>query len=1428
MSRGGGDELQALVNYYARDGYSRHVQTACAGGGDVARFWSAFSLIAQGSHSEAIGQLESLMRCVASLARLRRRRRRLHVPIREKKEVDSRLSLPLVPATSSPPSSSASFRHRAALLTSHPPRPRRVRPSIHSDRELELACMAACVHAHKQARVVDEESVEHLENRIAREEAHASPRSLLLCATFYSLAPSSAESWRGKELAERALETEPGFLEAKSLLAWIELTGAGGAAQEDEWDEDLGPGTPGGPAAKTDRVRVRLDAAKRMFDEVLDAPGGDTQLDALMGRVKVLEASFQTQGAMDVLNHVIARFPNFVPAKSEKAKTRMAAGDWDAAMDTAGEILDSAEGREDITALRVRAFHALSMEGAGEAAKRAVRDVLGAVDAREPRNAGLYLDCARDFARVSGGNESILSSCALMLERAEKIAPDRVDVVKEAAYQQQLLREYKAAIAGYRRAAQIDERDGALDDFTSLYGTIWCQLLDDQITDAEQQLEFLNDVTTERNVKLVFLTALHASKVPGADIETPLTELERLLTSHLAASRSRTFGFDYFVAMDPDLLTQCAELFLSRESGEPRGKNAPMSPGVEKALSLLEAVCARAPGLASARLLLMRTRYIAGHHDAAARTANALIQSQTDGVADAHIVLSQIALTNGDHVNAQSELDEAVASNFAIRDSPMYAIISAQCMVLNEDYEGGLKEIKAAMKLPGVKKAMTEAEKERARRKNAIPVSTRDRVSVYMMHAEVLTKLDRASEAEEVVNAASAEFKGTTEEVRVMIAQCELAMSKGESNDALKMLEQVSEDSPHFAKAKIALAKIHLEKRNDEEAYMRCYEDVSRVVGDVKSLVALADAYMRCGEAHMAVGVYEKAAAMNPGDVALAVKIGRALVEGHHFKKAMDYYEGFRASHPGETELQMDLARLYIQLGRVDPIYWPRAEAVLQQLLDTFTDARDPASLESGVECTRMLATVHLGEGNRAGYLDALTEAKELLSTLVTRSKSDVEASHKHRTALAGVCREIGEIYTKSHDTENASSFYHEALKHNPEDISAMKALAQMLLNVGDVGGCERMCADILRADADDEEANMMLAELMFQREDIEGAMYHFSQILDKNPGNYIAMAQLVQLLRRSGRLDECEAFFAEAETAAIDSSKDEGLFFCRGLAQRYKNNPREALVQLNKCRGSHEWGPYAVYTMVDIYLSPENEDVWDEEGNVTEEEGTQHENTDNVRAANDLLAEIRPVSRQHPRHEVLEAYALMGTRNKPAINRAIGILTEVVNKDHDNVPALLAMSSCFLMLKQTPKARNQLKRIAKLPFNSGEADEFERSWLLFAEINMKDKKRFEEARELCRKALKYNIACARAWELLGQMAEMETNVEEAARSYESSWRFSFESNPAVGYRLAKNYLKMKMFVHSIDVCKKVIKDHPDFPKIRQKILNKARISIKP
>lgn len=57
--------------------------------------------------------------------------------------------------------------------------------------------------------------------------------------------------------------------------------------------------------------------------------------------------------------------------------------------------------------------------------------------------------------------------------------------------------------------------------------------------------------------------------------------------------------------------------------------------------------------------------------------------------------------------------------------------------------------------------------------------------------------------------------------------------------------------------------------------------------------------------------------------------------------------------------------------------------------------------------------------------------------------------------------------------------------------------------------------------------------------------------------------------------------------------------------------------------------------------------------------------------------------------------------------------------QDANNVPVLLAMATGFMMLKQTPKARNQLKRVQKIQYKPDEAEEFERSWLLLADIHI-------------------------------------------------------------------------------------------------------------
>ena len=57
--------------------------------------------------------------------------------------------------------------------------------------------------------------------------------------------------------------------------------------------------------------------------------------------------------------------------------------------------------------------------------------------------------------------------------------------------------------------------------------------------------------------------------------------------------------------------------------------------------------------------------------------------------------------------------------------------------------------------------------------------------------------------------------------------------------------------------------------------------------------------------------------------------------------------------------------------------------------------------------------------------------------------------------------------------------------------------------------------------DSGNEEASMMLADLMFRKNEYEAATFHFQQLLEKKPNHYVALSRLIQLLRRAGKLSE-------------------------------------------------------------------------------------------------------------------------------------------------------------------------------------------------------------------------------------------------------------------------------------------------------------------
>jgi len=71
-------------------------------------------------------------------------------------------------------------------------------------------------------------------------------------------------------------------------------------------------------------------------------------------------------------------------------------------------------------------------------------------------------------------------------------------------------------------------------------------------------------------------------------------------------------------------------------------------------------------------------------------------------------------------------------------------------------------------------------------------------------------------------------------------------------------------------------------------------------------------------------------------------------------------------------------------------------------------------------------------------------------------------------------------------------------------------------------------------------------------------------------------------------------------------------------------------------------------------------------------------------------------------------------------------------------------------------------------------------------------------------------------------------SYQDAAGHYEKAWGYESMASAAIGYKLSFNYLKAKKYVEAIDVCHKVLKEYPDYPKIRGDVLEKARAAIKP
>ncbi|XP_063578193.1 tetratricopeptide repeat protein 21A isoform X11 [Pongo abelii] len=1192
--------------------------------------------------------------------------------------------------------------------------------SIRHHPDVSLCSTMALIYAHKRCEIIDREAIQELEYSLKEIRKTVSGTALYYAGLFLWLI---GRHDKAKEYIDRMLKISRGFREAYVLRGWVDLT-----------------------SDKPHTAKKAIEYLEQGIQDTKDVLG-------MMGKAMYFMMQQNYSEALEVVNQITVTSGSFLPALVLKMRLFLARQDWEQTVEMGHRILEKDE--SNIDACQILTVHELAREGNMTTAANHVRNLIKALETREPENPSLHLKKILVVSRLCGSHQVILGLVCSFIERTFVATPSYVHVATELGYLFILKNQVKEALLWYSEAMKLDK-----DGMAGLTGIILCHILEGHLEEAEYRLEFLKEVQKSfgKSEVLIFLQALLMSKKHKGEQETTAL-LKEAVELHFSSMQGIPLGSEYFEKLDPYFLVCIAKEYLLFCPKQPRLPGQIVSPLLKQVAVILNPVVKAAPALIDPLYLMAQVRYYSGELENAQSILQRCLELDPASV-DAHLLMCQIYLAQGNFGMCFHCLELGVSHNFQ-------------------------------------------------------------------------------HEATKVMQDTINEFGGTPEENRITIANVDLVLSKGNVDVALNMLRNISPKQSCYMEAREKMANIYLQTLRDRRLYIRCYRELCEHLCGPHTSLLLGDALMSILEPEKALEVYDEAYRQNPHDASLASRIGQAYVKAHQYTEAIEYYEAAQKIN-GQDFLCCDLGELLLKLKKVN-----KAEKVLKQALE-HDIVQDIPSMMNDVKCLLLLAKVYKSHKKEA-VIETLNKALDLQSRILKRVPLEQpEMIPSQKQLAASICIQFAEHYLAEKEYDKAVRSYKDVFSYLPTDNKVMLELAELYLLQGHLDLCEQHCAILLQTEQNHETASVLMADLMFRKQKHEAAINLYHQVLEKAPAwrflslildNFLVLNKLIDLLRRSGKLEDIPAFFELAKKVSSRVPLEPGFSYCRGIYCWHIGQPNEALKFLNKARKDSTWGQSAIYHMVQICLNPDNEVVG---GEAFENQGAESKSNicsymekkeveqQGVSTAEKLLHEFHPHSdSSQTQLRLLQGLCRLATREKANMEAALGSFIQIAQAEKDSVPALLALAQAYVFLKQIPKARMQLKRLAKTPWVLSEAEDLEKSWLLLADIYCQGSK-FDLALELLQRCVRYNKSCYKAYEYMGFIMEKEQSYKDAVTNYKLAWKYSHHTNPAIGFKLAFNYLKDKKFVEAIEICNDVLREHPNYPKIREEILEKARRSLRP
>ncbi|VDK84622.1 unnamed protein product, partial [Onchocerca ochengi] len=883
-----------------------------------------------------------------------------------------------------------------------------------------------------------------------------------------------------------------------------------------------------------------------------------------------------------------------------------------------------------------------------------------------------------------------------------------------------------------------------------------------------------NDVTPNEQI----LIGVAQCFIAKGQIDDAITQMEFVKATYpgICQTSRVVFGVEYLSLLDPNLLIDIAMQLYEFAPLTPVNSTNVILKEIDRVLTLLWNYC---PALLSVEYLLAKAKYLSMDFVEAERLLKSCTD-KSDAPPEAYLLMAQIHFHKNNYEETSKCLDIGLSNNFKVREHPLYHLIRAKLQKNSKQFAASVKTLQKAIELPSFKADQTK-------KCEKLDIVDADRIAIYLELIDSYQQLGQLAEVDAVMKEVHERWAGKTEQHQFILMEANLKLQRKDINGALEVLESVSPTEANYQAARIKMAEIYLNEKKDKQKFAVCFKQLAQNNPSPMAYVLLGDAYMSIQEPARAIEVYEMALKSNPKDDILAEKIGQAYVQCHFYTKAINYYEAALKSGR-KPVMRMRLAELLFQLE-----YYEKCEKVLRQALDEDPNPVDIARMSDHVSYWSLLSKLHFENGHWKEASTALERAREIQLSIIAKPPGEI-----------------------------------------------MTALANLYLSLGKLDACNTQCQLILNVDRNNDDATLMMADLLYQSNEAGKATIHFTQLLNRNPNQYYALARCIELSWRRGNVEQAEKYLRNALNTNPRATLDAGFNYCKGLHEWYTGDPNTALQAFNRARRDLEWGERATYNMIEICLNPDNEIIgggaldYNQECNANNgndrEVGTKTAEGFLKKPRIELsLQELRYKPGLNHKYHLMENFILLMSSNRANVQKALTnflSMAEIEDSGIVSVGALLGSARAYLILKQIPKAKAQLKRVLSYSWTLEDADYLEKCWLLLVDIYINQNKS-DRAYEILRTVLQHNASSVKAFEYRGYLCEREQKWDEAAANYEEAWRISKCRNPTIGYKLAYNYLKCRKPFECIEICHRVLELYPNYPRIKREIMDKARATIR-